>query len=74
MTYLMICIGIGDFTYSLWDLAVNLKVVDRLLGSGNEFAVVSSGDRGGTVCVLGFDLVLGVDDIGRVDDEEIFVG
>lgn len=54
--------GLGDF-------AINLEIVDSLLGSSYELAISRLGDESGAVGVLGADLVVGVDNIGRFDSE-----
>lgn len=58
---------------SLWDLAIDLEVVDRLLWSCNILALAILFDGSGTIGVLGLDLGVGIDDIWRVDGKEIFV-
>jgi hypothetical protein len=55
----------------LGNLAVDLEVVDSLLGNRNILAVVVLGNVRGTVGVLRLDGVLGVLHIRRVDDKEI---
>ena len=52
------------------DIAFDLEVVHRLPGLGLILGVGQAGDVGGAVCVLGPDLGVGVDDVGRVDDKE----
>ena len=58
---------------SLGNLAVDLEFIDSFLGSCHIFAISSLIDQCSTVRVLGSDLIVGVDDIGRVDGEEILV-
>ena len=54
----------------LGDLAVDLEVVEGLLGDGN-IVVALEGALGGAVGVLGADLLVGVDNVGRVDNESL---
>jgi len=58
----------------LWDVALDLEVVDSLLWSSNILASIILGDQGSTVGVLGLDLGLRVDDVWAVDREEVLVG
>jgi len=54
----------------LGHLAVDLEVVDGLLGGGNILAVVTAVDQRGAVRVLGADLRVGVHHVGRGYGEE----
>lgn len=54
----------------LGDLAVDLEVVQRLLGNRDILAVLSTVNERGAVRVLGADLIVGVGDVGRADSEE----
>ena len=58
----------------LGDLAVDLEIINSLLRSSNEFAIITLAYQGSAVGVLGVDLAVGVDDIGRVDDKEVLAG
>ena len=58
----------------LGNLAVDLEVIDALLGDGNELAILRAGYSGGAVDILGLDGLVGVDDVGGVNCEEISLG
>lgn len=55
----------------LRDLAVDLEVVEGLLGGGHILAVGVLGNGRGTVSVLGLDGFVSVLDVGRVNDKEL---
>src|SRR5271155_3902828 len=57
----------------LSDVAINLEVVDGLFRRRHVLTTSSFGDSGSTVYVLALDVVIGVDDIWRIDSEEIFL-
>jgi hypothetical protein len=58
----------------LGDLAINFEVIDSFLGGGLKFAIGGLVDQGGAIRILGSDLIVGVDDVWRIDFEEILVG
>jgi hypothetical protein len=55
-------------------LAVDFEVIDRLLWSSYILTIGGLFDHGGTISVLGSYLALRIDDIGRVNCEEVLVG
>ena len=59
---------------SLGNLAVNLEVVQSLLWSSNVLSTLIFGNSGRTVGVLGVDLAVSVDDVWRVDGEQLLAG
>lgn len=54
---------------NLGNLAVDLEVVERFLGSRHKVSVGVSLDAGGTISILGADFRLSIIDIGGVHDE-----
>ena len=51
-------------------LAVDLEVVGGRLGSSDQLVVGGARDVGGVIGILGLDLIVGIDHIGRVDGEK----
>ena len=58
----------------LGDLAVDLEVVNGVLGRGHELAIGTLPHIGGVIGVAGLDLGVGVSDVGRVDGEQLLGG
>lgn len=54
---------------NLGNLAVDLEVVERFLGSRHKVAIGVGLDAGGTISILGADFRLSIIDIGGVHDE-----
>lgn len=54
---------------NLGNLAVDLEVVERFLGSRHKVSIGVSLDAGGTISILGADFRLSIIDIGGVHDE-----